>query len=75
VGARQRLQAPLAVGAAVLAIDVVAQLSPFLASAYSAIPRWVLIAVVGAFLLALGATYERRIRDLRTLHQRFTALR
>lgn len=74
-GVRERLQAPLAVGAAVLAIDVVAQLSPALAAAYDAVPRWTLIAIAGALLLTLGVTYERRIRDLRELGRKFGELR
>ena len=74
-GIRARLQAPLAVGAAVLAVDAVAQLSPALAAAYDAVPRWTLIALAGALLLTLGVTYERRIRDLRTLGRKFGELR
>ena len=74
-GIRGRLQAPLAVGAAVLAVDVVAQLSPALAAAYDAVPRWTLIALAGALLLTLGVTYERRIRDLRALGRKFGELR
>ena len=74
-GVRGRLQAPLAVGAAVLVIDVLAQLSPALAAAYDAVPRWTLIALAGALLLTLGVTYERRIRDLRTLGRKFGELR
>jgi hypothetical protein len=74
-GARGRLQAPLAVGAAVLAMDVVAQLSPALATAYDAVPRWTLIAMAGALLLVLGVTYERRVRDLRNLGRKFGELR
>lgn len=74
-GIRARLQAPLATGAAVLAVDAVAQLSPALAAAYDSVPRWTLIALAGALLLALGVTYERRIRDLRTLGRKFGELR
>jgi hypothetical protein len=74
-GIRARLQAPLAVGAAVLAVDAVAQLSPALAAAYDAVPRWTLIALAGALLLGLGVTYERRVRDLRTLGRKFGELR
>jgi hypothetical protein len=74
-GVRGRLQAPLAVGSAVLAVDALVQLSPELAAAYDAVPRWTLIALAGALLLALGATYERRIRDLRTLGRKFGGLR
>lgn len=74
-GAKARLQAPLAVGGGVLAVDAVAQLAPYLADAYNAVPRWSLIAAAGALLLILGVTYERRIRDLRALGKRFGGLR
>jgi hypothetical protein len=74
-GIRERLQAPLAVGGGVLALDAIAQLSPALAAVYDAVPRWTLIAVAGVLLLAVGATYERRIRDLRVLSRKFGALR
>ena len=74
-GVRGRLQAPLAIGAAALAVDALAQLLPALAAAYDAVPRWTLIAAAGALLLALGATYERRIRDVRTLGRKFGGLR
>jgi hypothetical protein len=30
------------------------------------VPRWVLIAVAGAALIAVGATWERRLADART---------
>ncbi|WP_344660335.1 SCO7613 C-terminal domain-containing membrane protein [Catenulispora subtropica] len=74
-GMKERLQAPLAIGGGVLAVDAIAQLSPYLADAYNAVPRWALIAAAGALLLILGVTYERRIRDLRTLGRRFGGLR
>ncbi|MBS2538950.1 hypothetical protein KGQ20_40010 [Catenulispora sp. NF23] len=74
-GIRGRLQAPLAVGACVLVIDVIGQLSPALAAAYDAVPRWTLIAMAGALLLVLGVTYERRIRDVRALGRKFGELR
>ncbi len=74
-GIRGRLQASLAVGACVLAIDAIAQLSPALAAAYDAVPRWTLIAMAGALLLVLGVTYERRIRDVRALGRKFGELR
>jgi hypothetical protein len=74
IGARYRLQAPLALGGAVLGIDAVAQSVPCLADAYDAIPRWILIALAGALLLGVGATYECRIRGLRALHRRYAEL-
>ena len=64
-GVARRLQAPLLVGAGVLAVDALVQLAPYLAQAYEVVPRWVTIGLVGLLLLASGATYEQRVRDLR----------
>jgi len=69
-GLRGRLQAPLVIGAAVLAVDTLIQIGPYAA----ALPRWVSIGGAGVLLLGLGATYERRLRDLRTLRERLDAL-
>jgi hypothetical protein len=49
------------------------QLSPYLAEVYAALPRWSVIGTVGLLLLGLGATYERRVRDVRLLHERISA--
>lgn len=70
VGARARLQAPLLLGGATLAIDALVQIAPLAGS----LPRWVSIAVVGAILLLVGATYEQRLRDLRKLQDHIEAL-
>ena len=66
VGARSRLQAPLVVGSFVLAIVTLTQIGPYVA----ALPRWVSIGGAGVLLLGLGATYERRLRDLAGLRER-----
>jgi hypothetical protein len=71
VGARLRLQAPLAIGAAVLAVDALAQVAPYAA----ALPRWVSIGFAGLLLLGVGATYEDRIENARTVRRRYAALR
>jgi hypothetical protein len=65
VGAARRLQAPLLLGALVLAVDALVQLAPYLAAAYDVVPRWVTIGLLGLALLGAGATYEQRVRDLR----------
>jgi hypothetical protein len=62
-GARFRLQAPLLVGGAVLAVDAAVQVAPYV----DALPRWVSVAAAGLLLVVFGATYERRLRDLRRL--------
>jgi hypothetical protein len=73
VGVMRRLQAPLVIGGTVLAVDALVQLSPYLADLYDAVPRWTWIGASGLLLLVLGATYERRVRELRVLQQRISA--
>ncbi|QUW83245.1 hypothetical protein SMIR_32255 [Streptomyces mirabilis] len=65
VGARHRLRAPLVLGGGVLALDTLHELAPYLVQMAGALPRWVPPALAGLVLLALGATYEQRIRDAR----------
>lgn len=65
VGARHRLRAPLVLGGGVLALDALHELAPHLVQMAGALPRWVPPALAGLVLLALGATYEQRIRDAR----------
>ncbi|NHC43867.1 SCO7613 C-terminal domain-containing membrane protein [Motilibacter aurantiacus] len=62
VGLHRRLQAPLLVGAGVLAVDAVAQLAPYA----PAVPRWAVLGLLGVALLVVGASYERRVTQLRT---------
>jgi hypothetical protein len=61
-GARFKLQAPLLIGAAELALLVLTELSPYAL----ALPRWVMIGTVGVLLLTLGVTWESRLADLRS---------
>ncbi|HET9945022.1 MAG TPA: hypothetical protein VFR56_05185, partial [Actinomycetes bacterium] len=74
LGVRHRLQAPLIVGGAVLAVDAMVQLAPYLVVAYDAVPRWVTIGAVGLLLVGAGATYERRVHDLRRVGRTIGAL-
>jgi hypothetical protein len=69
-GVASKLQAPLALGGGVLAVDVVIQIAPYA----DAVPRWVSIGAAGILLLSLGATFERRLRDVRRLASRFADL-
>jgi hypothetical protein len=75
VGAARRLQAPVVLGGAVLAAHAVAQLGPWVVRTMAGQPRWVTLGLVGVVLLGLGATYERRLRELRSLRMRLGALR
>ncbi|WP_329215605.1 hypothetical protein OG352_07520 [Streptomyces sp. NBC_01485] len=65
LGARHRLQAPLVLGGSVLVLDALHELAPYLVQMTDALPRWVPPALAGLLLLALGATYEQRLRDVR----------
>lgn len=64
-GARHRLQAPLALGGTVLALDALHELAPYIVQVVDALPRWLPPALAGLLLLAIGATYEQRLRDAR----------
>jgi uncharacterized membrane protein len=70
IGASQRLQAPIVVGGAVLAIDALQLLTPYAA----ALPRWMTLGAAGLLLVVVGATYEQRRRDVSLLRQRLDAL-
>ncbi|MFJ3896858.1 SCO7613 C-terminal domain-containing membrane protein [Streptomyces sp. NPDC090083] len=69
LGARHRLQAPLALGGGTLVLDALHELAPYLAQVVGALPRWAPPALAGLVLLALGATYEQRIRDARRVRE------
>ncbi len=63
-GGRARLLAPLLLGGTVVILDAGHELAPAVAQLTGMLPRWVPIAVIGVILLAMGATYEARLRDL-----------
>ncbi|MFJ3671737.1 SCO7613 C-terminal domain-containing membrane protein [Streptomyces sp. NPDC090106] len=69
LGAGHNLQAPLLLGGAVLSLDALHELAPYIVQVTDALPRWVLPALAGLLLLALGATYEQRIRDVRRVRE------
>ncbi|MER5397110.1 hypothetical protein [Streptomyces sp. NPDC002599] len=69
LGARHRLQAPLVLGGAVLVLDALHELAPFIVQVVDALPRWTPPALAGLLLLTLGATYEQRIRDARRVRE------
>jgi hypothetical protein len=75
IGGRARLQAPLLIGAAVTAIDAGHELAPDLLRLGHAVPTWAPIAATGAVLLWAGATYEARLRNLRSLRHTVSAMR
>ncbi|MFJ7329117.1 SCO7613 C-terminal domain-containing membrane protein [Streptomyces cyaneofuscatus] len=67
LGAKYRLQALLLLGGAVLALDTLHELAPYVVQVAGALPRWLPPALAGLLLLAVGATYEQRLRDARRL--------
>ncbi|MEV6588825.1 SCO7613 C-terminal domain-containing membrane protein [Streptomyces acidicola] len=69
LGARHHLQAPLVLGGTVLALVALHELAPYIAQVVGALPRWVPPALAGLALLALGATYEQRLRDARRVRE------
>jgi hypothetical protein len=68
------MQAPLIIGALVLAVDALVQLAPYLADLYDAVPRWVSIGAAGLLLLGIGATFEQRMRDVKQVRDRLAGL-
>ncbi len=74
-GVWRRLQAPLLYGGGLLAVHAVVQLAPWVTRVIAGMPRWVPLVAVGLVLLALGATYEKRLRDLRAVRVRVGGLR
>ncbi|WP_406859764.1 hypothetical protein ABZO31_05175 [Streptomyces sp. HUAS MG47] len=70
LGARYRLQAPLVLGGTVLALVALHELAPYVVQVVGALPRWLPPALAGLLLLAVGATYEQRLRDARRLREK-----
>ncbi|MFD9498389.1 SCO7613 C-terminal domain-containing membrane protein [Streptomyces sp. NPDC060035] len=75
VGARLRLQAPLVLGGSVLAMVGLHELAPHVVQVFDALPRWAPPALAGLLLLALGATYEQRLRDARRVRESLGRMR
>ena len=71
LGLVQRWRAPFIGGAAVALLLVLANISPWAL----ALPRWILIAALGAVAIAIGATWESRVRDGRTVASYISAMR
>jgi hypothetical protein len=69
-GVKERLQAPLTIGAAALAVDALVQFGPVAA----AMPKWASIGAVGLLVIAVGVTYEDRRRDMARLRETFDSL-
>lgn len=74
-GVLLRLQAPFVIASVVVLIHAIGTFSPQIRYIYEATPWWLWVAIGGGLLLFLGATYERRARDLRRTVGRIAALR
>jgi hypothetical protein len=70
-GASGRRKSPLVIGAATLGITAAIQFAPYV----NHVPRWAAVGLVGALLIIVGATYERRLREARSLKVKFDAYR
>ena len=65
VGAVRSRQAPVVIGSIAVVLVALREL----AGLWELLPRWIPLAAAGLVLLALGATYEQRRRDVRRLGQ------
>lgn len=71
IGTWRRWKVPFIAGAVVLALLVLVNVGPLTL----ALPRWMLIASVGAVLLAAGITWEDRVRDGRAVVRYVASMR
>ncbi|MFS0704135.1 SCO7613 C-terminal domain-containing membrane protein, partial [Cellulomonas sp. 179-A 9B4 NHS] len=74
-GAVRRLQAPFVLGAGAALAAAAVLLIPVTATALARVDGWVLLAVGGTAVLALGLTYERRVREAREAVRVVAAMR
>jgi hypothetical protein len=74
-GLALKLGAPTITGAVVIVIHALAQLWPWISGLYGAIPWWLWAGIGGVVLIVFAATYEKRIRDLRSVAISIRSLR
>jgi hypothetical protein len=75
VGALGRLQAPLILGSVIALVHALRTFAPQLLLVYQATEWWVWAVVGGAIILFLGFTFEKGVRDLKSVGSRISALR
>jgi hypothetical protein len=68
-GSVRRRKASVVIGGAVLIVVALHELT----QVWTSLPLWLPIGAGGAILVALAITYERRLRDLRTLRSRISS--
>ena len=74
-GVVRRLLGPVLIGAGALVLHTVAQLGPWVVRTVADLPRWLSLAIVGVVVIGLGATYERRLRELKAVRLNLSHLR
>ncbi|MCU1412035.1 MAG: hypothetical protein JWR04_2742 [Rhodoglobus sp.] len=75
LGAVRKLQAPLLIGASVVLVHAIRTFSPQLVAVYQLTEWWVWAVVGGALIIFVAVTFERRVRDLKSVGGRIAALR
>jgi hypothetical protein len=75
VGVLARLQAPLVIGSVVVLAHALRTFAPQLVAVYQLTEWWVWAVIGGAIILFIALTFERRVRDLRSVGARVGALR
>jgi hypothetical protein len=75
LGAIRRLQAPLLIGSVIVLVHAIRTFSPQLVAVYRLTEWWVWAVVGGAIIIFVAVTFERRMRDLRSVGGRIAALR
>lgn len=71
LGTRQRFQAPVVVATIMLVVQTGYEITLL----WTLVPSWLPLAIGGVLLLTLGATFEKRRRDLRRLAGAITDMR
>ncbi len=71
VGVMRRWRAPFVGGTTVTLLVVIANIGPWA----MAVPRWLLIAVLGAVAIGIGATWESRVRNGRAVASYVSGMR
>ncbi len=71
IGLMVRWRAPFLGGTAVTLLLVIANIGPWA----MAVPRWMLIALLGAVAIGIGATWESRVRNGRAVASYVSGMR
>lgn len=74
-GATMRLQAPFVLGTAVVLVHALRTFAPQLRAVYEAADWYIWAGVGGVILIAIAIRYEQRMRDVRLITTRISALR